>query len=149
VPVVAVSGHRQIAGATNIVLDHASAARNALRHLAEQGHRQIAFLKGQAFSSDTEPRWRAIREATRQLGLPFRTELTAQLTGESSSPELGYEATRRLIAAGVKFTAIFAFNDVSAIGAIRALRERGYKVPEDVSVVGFDVSKARHFTTPD
>ncbi len=148
VPVVAVSGHRQIAGATNIVLDHASAARNALRHLAEQGHRQIAFLKGQPFSSDTEPRWRAIREATQLLGLPFRSEWTAQLVGESSSPALGYEATRRLIAAGGEFTAIFAFNDVSAIGAIRALREAGRKVPEDVSVVGFDDIQSAAFQNP-
>ncbi len=148
VPVVSVSGHEECEGVTNIVLDHAWAARAALKHLADLGHRNIAFLKGQNFSSDTEPRWNAIRLAAAELGLPFRPNLTAQLTGDSSSPALGYRATRQLLAAEQPFTALFAFNDVSAIGAIRALREAGRRVPEDVSVFGFDDIQSAAFQNP-
>ena len=148
VPVVSVSGHDEFEGVTNIVLDHDWAAQAALKHLAGLGHRKIAFLKGQDFSSDTEPRWNAIREAAGKLGLPFRPRLTAQLTGDSSSPALGYRATRKLIDAGEPFTALFAFNDVSAIGAIRALSEAGRRVPEDVSVFGFDDIQSAAFQNP-
>jgi len=58
----------------------------------------------------------------------------AQLDSGSPSPEVGYGVTRKLLATGEAFTALFAFNDISAIGAIRALREAGRRVPEDVSV---------------
>jgi LacI family transcriptional regulator len=71
-----------------------------------------------------------------------------QLDGESPSPEVGYGVTRKLLAAGESFTALFAFNDISAIGAIRALREAGRRVPEDVSVVGFDDIQSAAFQNP-
>src|SRR5437016_7150670 len=57
IPVVSVSGHREVEGVTNIVLDHALAAHLALEHLVQLGHRKVAFIKGQEFSSDTEVRW--------------------------------------------------------------------------------------------
>lgn len=148
IPVVCVSGHQDREGITNIVLDHAAAASSALRHLARRGHRHIAFLKGQAFSSDTEPRWAAIRQSAEALQLPFSPERCAQIVGDSSSPVLGYHATRELLARDPGVTAIFAFNDVAAIGAIRALREAGRKVPEDVSVVGFDDIQSAAFQNP-
>jgi LacI family transcriptional regulator len=148
VPVVAVSGHEDCEGVTNIVLDHTCAAMMALQHLVDLGHREIAFIKGQEFSSDTEPRWNAILEATERLGLPFSPARTARLSGDCSSPALGYEVTRQLLAAGEPFTALFAFNDVAAIGAIRALREAGCRVPEDVSVVGFDDIQSAGFQNP-
>ena len=70
VPVVTVSGHNEVSGVTNIVLDHKRAAEVALKHLFQLGHRQIAFIKGQEFSSDTEVRWANIEIAARQLGQP-------------------------------------------------------------------------------
>ena len=148
IPVVAVSGHREVEGVTNISLDHARAARLALEHLATLGHRKIAFIKGQAFSSDTEFRWEAVRGAAHELGLEINGRLTGQLEGESPSPEPGYLVTRKIIASGEPFTALFAFNDISAIGAIRALREAGRGVPEDVSVVGFDDIQSAAFQNP-
>ena len=137
-PVVSVSGHRQIEGVTNIVLNHERAAELAIVHLYELGHRQIAFIKGQSFSSDTAVRWQSIRKVCKRLGFAPEPELTAQLEGISPSPEVGYAAAKRILATGSRFTALFAFNDVSAIGAIRAMQEAGLHVPEDVSVVGFD-----------
>lgn len=137
-PVVSVSGHQQTRGITNIVLNHERAAELGLRHLVELGHRHIAFIKGQIFSSDTEARWHAIRTVAHRLDIAVHPALTQQMEGESASPEVGYEAAVRLLKTNQPFTALFAFNDVCAIGAIRAFREAGKQVPEDVSVVGFD-----------
>jgi LacI family transcriptional regulator len=148
VPVVSVSGHRHTAGVTNIVLNHERAARLALAHLAGLGHRRLAFIKGQAFSSDTGARWRAIRDAARALGLPIDKTLVTELEGDNPSPAVGDEAARRLLDTGSRFTAIFTFNDVSALGAIRALRERGLRVPEDVSIVGFDDIPSAAYQNP-
>jgi DNA-binding LacI/PurR family transcriptional regulator len=148
VPVVAVSGHREIEGITNIVLNHALAAKLALEHLTHLGHTRFAFIKGQEFSSDTEVRWQAVRSSAQKLGLEIHSSLVSQLEGESSSPQLGYEATRKLLASKKPFTALFAFNDISAIGAIHALRESGRRVPEDVSVVGFDDIQSAAFQNP-
>ena len=142
------SGHRHTDGVTNIVLNHERAAFVALEHLAGLGHKRIAFIKGQAFSSDTAVRWRAIRAGAQRIGLAVDTALVTQLEGDDPSPDLGYHTTRRLLESGREFTALFAFNDISAIGAIRALREAGRRVPEDVSVVGFDDIQSAEFQNP-
>jgi LacI family transcriptional regulator len=148
VPTITVSGHHEPAGVTNIVLNHQRAATLALGHLRGLGHTKIAFIKGQAFSSDTESRWRAIRDAAARFGLKIAPKLIAQLEGDSPTHEPGYYATQRLLAAGEPFTAIFAFNDISAIGAVRALRESGLRIPQDVSVVGFDDVQSAAFQNP-
>jgi len=147
-PVVAVSGHQQVSGVSNISLNHTHAARLALQHLSGLGHRQIAFIKGQVFSSDTEIRWKAVRHAAREAGLNVDDRLTVQLDGESPTPEPGYQMTCKLLKSGAKFTALFAFNDISALGAIRALRDAGRRVPEDVSVIGFDDIQSAAYQNP-
>jgi LacI family transcriptional regulator len=148
VPVVTVSGHNRVKGVTNVVLNHVRAAEIALKHLAQLGHRQIAFIKGQEFSSDTKIRWANIEKAARQLNLPIASGLVSQLEGDSPSPELGYEAARKLLSTHQPFTALFAFNDISAMGAIRALREAKLRVPQDVSVVGFDDIRSAAYQSP-
>src|SRR5579859_6552719 len=148
VQLVAVSGHREVPGVTNIVLDHARAAQLAMEHLTKLGHKQIAFIKGQAFSSDTAIRWESVRNSANELGVSIKDKLVGQLEGESSSPELGYLVAKQLLGSGEKFTALFAFNDISAIGAIQALREAGKRVPEDISVVGFDDIQSAAFQNP-
>jgi LacI family transcriptional regulator len=148
VPVVTVSGRGEAPGVVNVVLDHELAAKLALEHLHALGHREIAFIKGQAFSSDTEVRWSAIVKATSRLGIGLSPKLTVQLEGDDASPLLGYKATAALVKAGQPFTALFAFNDVSAIGAIRALRQSGLRVPQDVSVVGFDDIRSAAYQNP-
>lgn len=148
VPVVAVSGHSRTPGVTNIGLNHARAATLALKHLVSLGHSRIAVIKGQVFSSDTEIRWRAIRAAARTLGVRLDPKLVVQLHGDFPSPELGYTVTVDLIARREPFTALFAFNDIAAIGAIRALREAGLRVPDDVSVMGFDDIQSAAYQNP-
>jgi LacI family transcriptional regulator len=81
-------------------------------------------------------------------GLTIFPKLVAQLEGDLPSHEPGYLATQRLLAGGESFTSLFAFNDVSAIGAIKALREAGLRVPQDVSVVGFDDIQSAAFQNP-
>lgn len=148
IPGVAISGHRQIPGVTNIVLDHNRAAHLALEHLKTLGHQHVALMKGQDFSSDTETRWAAVLGVARKLGIAVTERLTVQLEGDSPTPEVGYHTTRRLLAREEPFTALFAFNDISAIGAIKALREAGKRVPEDVSIVGFDDIQSAAFQNP-
>jgi DNA-binding LacI/PurR family transcriptional regulator len=75
-------------------------------------------------------------------------KLVAQLDGVTPSPELGYVAAKKILASHEPFTALCAFNDISAIGAIRAFREAGLRVPEDVSVVGFDDTYDAAFHIP-
>jgi DNA-binding LacI/PurR family transcriptional regulator len=148
IPVVAVSGHCEVPGVTHVVINHQRAAHVALDHLAQLGHRNILFIKGQDFSTDTEVRWNAIRQVCRKLGLKISPQLTCQLEGESSSPEVGYKVTKEILEKGREFTALFAFNDIAAIGAIAALREAGLDIPRDVSVVGFDDIQSAAYQNP-
>jgi len=148
VPVVAVAGHKQIAGVTNVRLDHKHAAELALRHLHQLGHRHIAFMRGQPFSSDSNDRWKSIVAVAREIGIEIRPELTIQLEKDLTSPELGYPVIQQLLSHKRRFTALVSFNDIAAIGAIRALRDANLSVPEDVSVVGFDDISAAAYHNP-
>ena len=147
-PTVVIAGHRQIEGVTNIILDHSKAAQLVLGHLFELGHRDIGVIKGQPFSSDTDARWNGITETAHELGIELQTDLTTQLAVDDPSPQEGYRATKELLARKVPFTALFAYNDVSAVGAIRAIKETGLRVPEDISVVGFDDIREAAFHLP-
>lgn len=138
IPVVSISSRARRKSVINIELDHLLAAQYALEHLHELGHHQIAIIKGQRFSSDTQRRWNAIQTVSERLGISINPRLVVQLEENGIGSEPGRVATVKLIERGVPFTAIFAFNDLSAIGAIQALREANLNVPRDVSVVGFD-----------
>jgi LacI family transcriptional regulator len=148
VPTVAVAGHQLVAGVTNIILDHKKAVRLGLEHLKNLGHEKIAFLKGQHFSSDSASRWSAVCEVCEELGIEIRPELTAQLEGTDSTPSIGYPVGKKLLERRRPFTALFAYNDISAIGSIWAFREAGFRVPEDISVVGFDDIPGAAFSNP-
>ena len=148
IPVVAVAGHRPIGGVTNVLLDHRFAAELTLTHLHSLGHRTVAFMRGQPFSSDSDERWRHLVQAARVIGISIDPELILQLDRDITSPELGYPAMQHLLSAGKRFTAVVCFNDMSAIGAIRALQDFGLRVPLDVSVIGFDDIKTAAFHNP-
>ena len=147
-PVVAIAGHRKLNGITNVVLDHRRAAELSLGHLYDLGHRNIAFMRGQPYSSDSDARWQGIVQVAQDLGLSIRPELTIQLEKDLTSPELGYPVVQQLLTHHRSFTAVLSFNDVAAIGCIRALHDSGLRVPQDVSVVGFDDIKEAAFQTP-
>ena len=147
-PTVCVAGHRALEGVTNIVLDQERGARVALEHLHRLGHRKIAFMKGQTFSSDSEDRWRAVCRVAQELELAMDPDLIVHLEVDDPSPQLGYPYAKQLLARKKPFTALFAYNDISAIGAIRAMQEEGLRVPQDVSVMGFDDIQWAAFNTP-
>ncbi len=148
VPTVTVAGHRRIDGVANVVLDHKRAARLILEHLYHLGHRKIAFMRGQPFSSDSGVRWESLADAARGLGLVVRPELMIELTRDLTSPELGYPVVQQLLTLHQHFTALVCFNDMAAIGAIRALHDAQLRVPQDISVVGFDDIPQAAFQMP-
>jgi DNA-binding LacI/PurR family transcriptional regulator len=148
VPIVSISGHQAVPGVTNIQLNHKLAARLALKHLAELGHRRVAFMKGQQQTVDTDYRWKEIMETARACGMELHQELLIKLTENSWSPALGYGPVKALLSRTRDFTALFAFNDIAAFGAIRALHEVGLRVPDDVSVIGFDDVLSAPFHIP-
>jgi LacI family transcriptional regulator len=157
VPVVAISAHSALENVTNIVLDHHLAADLALKHLYELGHRRIAFMRGPKAIPDSEYRWAGIEEVAQAIGLKLDPALVVRIDAEGWSmkagqhpmaPEIGYKPMRALLERTRDFTAVFCFNDISAIGAIRALKEAGLNVPTDVSVMGFDDILTAAFYTP-
>ena len=147
-PTVAVAGHKKVKGVTNVILDHHSAAVLALTYLKELSHERIAFMKGNPLSSDSKDRWDAICEVAAQIGMKIDYELVVQIESQEATPMLGYPVAKQLLARGKPFTALFAYNDISAIGAIRVFEEQGLRVPEDVSVMGFDDIPGAAFYTP-
>lgn len=147
-PTVAVAGHRKLEGVTNIVLDHMHAARLALQHLVDLGHHRIGFLRGQKFSSDAKDRWEAILTTCAELGITVDPTAVVEMDRDDASPEMGYDFTKQLMSKCSGITAIFAYNDIAAVGAIRALSELGHRVPDDISVVGFDDIRDAAFHNP-
>ena len=156
VPVVAVAGHKKIPGVTNVVLDQMRAAELILTHLYQLGHRKIAFMRGGSHSSDADERWECLMQVAKNMKLAIRPEWLVQLELRVSTPELGYVPTVELLNRRAnlpaspegQFTALVCYNDIAAIGAIRALREHRLRVPEDISVVGFDDIQAAAFQNP-
>jgi DNA-binding LacI/PurR family transcriptional regulator len=157
VPVVAISAHGAKANVTNVVLDHERAVAMALGHLHELGHRRIAFMRGPSAIPDSAYRWEGIQHAARNLDLVLDENLVTSIDSGTwsmntvyhpMSPEIGYHPMRQLLEKTRDFTAVFCFNDIAAIGAIRALTEAGCHVPGDVSVVGFDDIQSAAYSTP-
>lgn len=148
VPTVSISGHQEVEGVTNVQLNHKRAARLAVEHLAALGHRRVAFMRGQEETVDTEYRWLEIMETAQACGMEIRPELLIRLSENSWSPALGYAPVKALLSQTRDFTALFAFNDIAAFGAIRALHEAGLRVPQDVSVIGFDDVLSAPFGIP-
>jgi LacI family transcriptional regulator len=157
VPVVAISAHSAAENVTNIVLDHHLAVEQALTHLHALGHRRIAFMRGPRAIPDSEFRWEAIQQVAREMGLKLDPALVIRIDSAGWSmktgyhpmaPEIGYKPMQALLERTRDFSAIFCFNDIAAIGAIRALKDAGLSVPGDVSVVGFDDIQSAAYSTP-
>jgi LacI family transcriptional regulator len=126
---------------SSVIVDNNLGARAALEHLHSLGHRKIAFIRGPRQLSDTEPRWRGVRTLAREHDLELDSRLVVDLP-ESGDPlssfEQGYKLTEELLRRRRPFTALMAFDDMTAFGAIRALAKAGIRVPEQCSVIGFD-----------
>ena len=132
---------------SSVSSDDRQAARAAIDALVELGHRQIAVIGGDPQVSDTTAlRFRGCMDAFRAHGIEFDPEQDYEAVRFSYAD--GYWAARDLLDRGRTFSAIFAMSDAMAIGAIRALQDRGKRVPEDVSVIGFDGLVIGEYTVP-
>jgi signal transduction histidine kinase/DNA-binding LacI/PurR family transcriptional regulator/AraC-like DNA-binding protein len=119
-----------------VVVDNSGGIRQALGHLLDHGHRQIAFVAGKENrGGDSAERLRAFRESLEQAGLEVDSRLIA--FGEHRFED-GRMAMERILASGAPFTAFVASNDLSCLGAIAALQRAGRAVPDDVAAIGFD-----------
>lgn len=128
-----------------IYLDNVAGGYLATQHLIERGHRAIAHVAGLAGVADTCDRLAGYRRALEEAGIGF--DETLVVDGDFME-DTGQRAMRSLLDREREFTAVFAANDQSAAGALRALREAGLRVPDDVSVVGFDDTLLAHYLVP-
>lgn len=126
---------------SSVMVDNETGGRLALEHLHKLGHRKIAFIRGPKTLIDSAPRWKGIQKFAHTVGLELDSNLIMQLP-EAFDPNSGFDGgfrlTEELLQKRKKFTALMAFDDLTALGAIRALNKAGVRVPEQCSVVGFD-----------
>ncbi|MGD8109431.1 LacI family DNA-binding transcriptional regulator [Vibrio sp. TRT 17S01] len=145
IPVVAV-GYNVIAEQVRCInVDNVLGGYMATLHLLQQGHLNIAHIKGLLNQPDAVARFVGYKKALQEAGIKVQPQLIKQ--GDFSS-ECGYELTKNLIDSKKHFSAIFAANDQTAYGAIKALHDHGYRVPEDISVIGFDDLPVSCYFTP-
>jgi LacI family transcriptional regulator len=131
-----------------VATDNEAGSRQALEHLYQLGHRKIAFIRGPKMIVDSQYQWKGICAFAAAVGLELDPRLSVTLSAPFSSYEGGYESTKQLLALKRPFTALVAFDDMTAFGAIRALISAGLSVPRDCSVVGFDDIPAAAFYNP-
>src|SRR5215475_15670598 len=126
---------------SSVMVDNEAGGRLAMEHMHKLGHRKIAFIRGPKMLIDSTPRWKGIQKFASSAGYEIDQNLVMQLPDwldPNSSFEGGFRLTEELLQKRKKFTALVAFDDLTALGAIRALNKAGIKVPEHCSVTGFD-----------
>src|SRR6202047_2825736 len=136
---------------SSVIVDNEIGGYMALEHLHSLGHRKIAFIRRPKTLADSAPRWRGVRNCAKSCGLGLDSKLIVDLP-ESRDPvssfEAGYKLTEELVKHRRPFTALVAFDDMTAFGAIRALAKAGLRVPEHYSVIGFDDVATATLYTP-
>lgn len=129
-----------------VSIDDRQAARDATQHLVDLGHRDIAVVTGDMASSSSRDRFDGFRATMVDAGLDVNERLVVY--GEYSL-QCGETSANALLMQRVRPTAIFCFSDEIALGAMYALREKGFRVPDDISVIGFDnIPFAKYFAPP-
>ena len=152
-PAVMIGSAPKVEGTPRVALNNFRGGAHAIEYLASLGHRKIAVIKGHPWRSASDQRFAGIATSAREHGIVLDERLIKQLhsgntPSEASMPEEGFTCALDLLAANVPFTALIAFNDVTAIGAMRALHNAGVRVPEDVSVIGFDDIENAAYLSP-
>ena len=151
IPTTMIGRELQTDSLSSVVVDNEIGANLAIEHLYSLGHRRIAFIRGPKTLTDSAPRWKGIRNFAKSVDLELDPRLIVDLP-ESREPissfEAGYKLTEELIKRKRTFTALLAFDDMTAFGAIRALAKAGLRVPEQCSVIGFDDVAASALYTP-
>jgi LacI family transcriptional regulator len=151
IPTVMIGRELENDAISSVIVDNELGAYTAVEHLYSFGHRKIAFIRGPKTLTDSAPRWKGVRSFARARGLELDPRLIVDLPESrdpTSSFESGYKLTEDMLKTKRPFTALMAFDDMTAFGAIRALTRAGLKVPEQCSVVGFDDIAASSLCTP-
>src|SRR6202142_2222580 len=151
IPSVMIARELQTDSVSSVIVDNEMGGYSAVEHLHSLGHRKIAFIRGPKTLGDSAPRWHGVRSFAKSAGLELDPRLIVDLP-ESEDPissfEAGYKLTEELIKRKRPFTALMAFDDVTAFGAIRALAKAGLRVPDHCSIIGFDDVAACSLYTP-
>ena len=151
VPIVIVSRDLTERGVSSVLVDNEAGGALAMRHLYELGHRRIAVIRGPEEMFDSAPRWAGVQSAAAEAGIGFDPRLVFQLPNlvdPTSGFEGGLGCARRMLASGLPFTAVLAFDDLTALGVVRGLAGAGLRVPEDCTVLGFDDVLPAEVATP-
>ncbi len=128
-----------IAVVTDIIVDYSGAIDTMFRYLTQLGHRRIGFLSGLSVSRSGDMRYEGYCRGLEKYGIPYDPDLVMDgVTPYPTTINSGYDSMKKLLQARTGLTAVFAINDLMAIGAMRAIRDAGLKVPEDISVIGCD-----------
>jgi len=141
VPIVIVGRDLTSRRFSSLLVDNEAGGALAMRHLTDLGHRRMAFIRGPEELFDSEPRWIGVRRAAEEAGIHIDSRLVFQLPNlrdPASGFEGGLSFARQILESKLPFTAVLAFDDLTALGVVRGLTEAGLRVPEDCSVVGFD-----------
>ena len=141
VPIVIIGRDLTSRKFSSLLIDNEVGGAQALRHLADLGHRRIAVIRGPEELFDSEPRWAGAQRAAEEAGIQIDRSLVYQLpnlTDPASGFEGGLCFAKQMLASGRPFSAVLAFDDLTALGVVRGLTEAGLRIPEDCSVVGFD-----------
>ena len=151
IPTVLVGQEMPFGSMSSVMVDNEAGGYLALKHLYELGHRDIAIVRGPPQLPDSHKRWAGMKRFAKEMRLKLRKEWIVELP-DASDPNTGFEEGRRiaetLLTGKKKFSAIIAFDDLTALGTIRALRKAGLRVPEDCSVIGFDDVPNASLTSP-
>ena len=147
-PTLVIGRELQRSAVSSIVVDNEAGTRLAIQHLHRLGHRRIAFIKGPKILVDSIQRWRGIERFAKKVGLKIDPRLVIEIKGQNSTYAEGVEITGELLRRSSDFTAVVAFDDLTACAAIRALTKTGRRVPQDCSVVGFDDIPNAEFYNP-
>jgi LacI family transcriptional regulator len=145
VPIVLSGRGLKASGVFSLPIEDRQGAMLATQHLVELGHRRIVFISGTLDHPDAQERLNGYRRALAEAGVPYDPKLV--VAGDWHE-EGGAEATKRLLALNIPFTALFCVNDQTAYGACLALHRAGLNVPRDVSVVGFDDLHSSEYRVP-
>jgi DNA-binding LacI/PurR family transcriptional regulator len=145
VPIVLVNNQHPGAFVHSVTIANVEGSRAAANHLIELGHRRIAYLGDQFGSQSNNERFAGYRQALNAAGLTYLPELIVHGDGK---PEEAMHAMEKLLALSTPPTAVCCYNDMSALGALRVIHASGRRVPEDISVVGFDDLFLASFTQP-
>ena len=151
IPTLVVGRDLESPTVNSVLVDNEAGGYAAMEHLYQLGHREIAFVRGPRRMADSRMRWKGVRRFATDVGLRLNSALIRDLPGtmdSSSSFDGGLKVANELIQSGERFTAILAFDDLTAYGAIRALSEAGRRVPEGCSVIGFDDVPPSALSTP-